>query len=402
MAAEPVLVVHGVANRQPEHFRHQVDALSAALGRRWRLVPVYWGDLGAASLGIEESLPVRDAPAVRTLDEDAKPEWLQPSPDRPPTNDQVRSPAGRRDVVEQALQETIEKESSSRPDNTPLLQAGFAAVREIWAQSRWLQALDNETLLYDVGVSLARSLRDRERDLPEELVRGAMLDSLKEFAAGVLLGLDRGIGLQLGGLLGTVNHYVRKQLLPGMAEFLGDVFVYQRRRQAIQQRLWDTIAREAPTYGVEGRPLAVLGHSLGGVIIFDTAATGQPRLWVKTLVTFGSQSAFFHLVDPRGSPLAPYNPGRPVTLPASIGRWVNLWEPMDPLAFAAGRIFRLHTGEAPEDLGISHRVSAGLWTHSAYWSQPEFAGLIEHALLPDSRRSTVIGGTGPTASTRPC
>jgi hypothetical protein len=44
---EPVLVIHGIAMRNPAKFLRSVDALGGALGDGYELVPVFWGDLGA-------------------------------------------------------------------------------------------------------------------------------------------------------------------------------------------------------------------------------------------------------------------------------------------------------------------------------------------------------------------
>jgi hypothetical protein len=84
-------------------------------------------------------------------------------------------------------------------------------------------------------------------------------------------------------------------------------------------------------------------------------------------VTFGSQPSFFHVCDPRGGKLTPYA-GEPVSLPASLGAWTNLWEPLDLVAFIAARVFRLHDGSKPNDIEVPHLASSGLWTHSSYWT----------------------------------
>ncbi len=112
-------------------------------------------------------------------------------------------------------------------------------------------------------------------------------------------------------------------------------------------------------------PIDVLAHSLGGVVAIDMATATQ-LLWVRRLVTFGSQPSFFHACDPRGGVLEPYS-GVPVKLPPSVGSWTNLWEPLDPLAFAAARVFELYNGSAPIDVEVPHLASSGIWTHSDYW-----------------------------------
>jgi hypothetical protein len=126
------------------------------------------------------------------------------------------------------------------------------------------------------------------------------------------------------------------------------------------------------------RPVKVVAHSLGGVIAVDMATSDTP-LWMERLVTFGSQAAFFHICDPRGGQLRAYV-GDQVTLPASLGDWTNLWEPLDMLAFSASRVFRLHDGTAPADRPVAHAASTGLWTHGCYWDHPDIAAAIGTAM----------------------
>jgi hypothetical protein len=43
-------------------------------------------------------------------------------------------------------------------------------------------------------------------------------------------------------------------------------------------------------YGTIDRPIKAIGHSLGGVILFDLAvSTSGPPIWLSHLVTLGSQ-----------------------------------------------------------------------------------------------------------------
>jgi pimeloyl-ACP methyl ester carboxylesterase len=117
---------------------------------------------------------------------------------------------------------------------------------------------------------------------------------------------------------------------------------------------------------VPGKPISVIAHSLGGVIAFDAATRSSDALWIDGFVTFGSQAAFFQVLDPRPS-LPLYIPGRPIRLPETIERWTSLWEPLDVLAFAAGKVFRLHSGLAPTDVRLVHDLHSGLATHGTYW-----------------------------------
>ncbi|MFG2320276.1 hypothetical protein [Streptomyces tendae] len=173
-------------------------------------------------------------------------------------------------------------------------------------------------------------------------------------------------GAAVEAVAGRLNHLLRSRLGPATTRFLGDVLVYQRHRAKIHARVREAIDAVDPALGRgPDRPVRVVAHSLGGVVAVNMATASAP-LWTSSLLTFGSQAAFFHVCDPRGGQLAPYAGGQGVTLPPSLSRWTNLWEPLNMLAFAASTVFRLHDGSTPVDVSLPHSASDGLWTHSAY------------------------------------
>jgi hypothetical protein len=53
----PVLVLHGIGTRDEPAFRTEVAALGEALGPTVRLIPLYWGDLGAPGRPLDPVLP---------------------------------------------------------------------------------------------------------------------------------------------------------------------------------------------------------------------------------------------------------------------------------------------------------------------------------------------------------
>lgn len=55
---KPVLVVHGVANRDRAAFEAQVAKLARKIDARWNLIPVFWGDLGGQDAGVDDTLPL--------------------------------------------------------------------------------------------------------------------------------------------------------------------------------------------------------------------------------------------------------------------------------------------------------------------------------------------------------
>ena len=234
-------------------------------------------------------------------------------------------------------------------------------------------------MLAAVGETIGTGIK-RSREMAPDIgpARG-----FGDIVGGLLHSADELAGAILGEAFGTVNHFLRNALIPNIAEAIGDVFVYEHKRLEIQDRLWKAIDDHpsARGRGTDGRPIHVVAHSLGGVIAFQAATSEADRkLWIDGLVTFGSQSPFFHVLDPTGSAIAPYRSGSPVEIRATIRSWTNLWEPLDPLAFIAKKVFKLSTPDRLRDVPTEHLASTGLWTHSSYWSSSELIQEIHNTL----------------------
>ena len=134
--------------------------------------------------------------------------------------------------------------------------------------------------------------------------------------------------------------------------------------------------------GSAGHPVKVIAHSLGGVVSFDMACAEDNPLHIESFVTMGSQPAFFHLLDPRQG-VAPFE-GEPVTLPGAIGRWTNVWDEYDVLAFATDEVFRLHDGSPPTDVSVRatrSRLRGGVFmrSHLRYFENQDTADTIVRA-----------------------
>lgn len=376
--SEPVLVVHGVSNRDASAFESTVGALNAAVGKEWLFVPVFWGDLGAIDNGVEDTLPQMKGMLTRASGLDAA--YVTETVLDVAGTVRVRAAEIRRDIVAEAAEAAFQGADGGfvRSDQGALVRT---AVEEEWPQTKWLRHIEHEEVLRTIGQAVGEIVRQHGGATEGFATRGIVSD-LKQFTKAVLAQIDETVGAVLGEVLGSLQQHLRREIAPGVTRFLGDVFVYQRHREEIQARLWATVDASCPDYGTAAKPLSVIAHSLGGTISLDAALNATRRLWIRRFVTFGSQPAFFHVLDPR-SGIAPYSPGPPplpVTLPAAIGKWTNLWEPLDPLAFVVSRVFRLNSGSPPEDLELEHLASSGLWTHSAYWNHPEAARRIREAL----------------------
>lgn len=174
-------------------------------------------------------------------------------------------------------------------------------------------------------------------------------------------------------VLGRVYRAVRDQYLSMAAHFAGDIILYQRRQAAIQARVWETLIREAPGFGVAGAPVSVITHSLGGSVAFDCAVAGLPPLHIDELITCACTAPYFHVIGCASTSLPDHVTGQAVTLPATIGAWTNFFVPLDPWGYLAAPVFRLADGSAPVDIEVHTGDRRDrIMRHGAahYWNHP--------------------------------
>lgn len=386
--AEPVLVVHGVANQKREPFEAAVADLQQRVGDRWTLIPAFWGDLGARSELVLDALP--PVPDVEVRSEEASVTPLDLPPDlvaalfggvavtavRSTEAQQeriVRGAAGAQEIA------STEVHGASGDDGADAIRD---AVREELPNTRVLQFVHDPDILEAVGRALRTVVEDSTAETEMEIRGLDLFGGARERAKLLLRQLDEMLGMAVGKSLAKVNQRLRRAIGIPFTNFFGDIFVYQpnHEQSEIHQRLRDLISERAPGYGTVAKPINVIAHSLGGVVTFDAAVRQHDPLHINGFITFGSQAAFFHILDPRdGIPI--YQRGVPVQLPETIQRWTNLWEPMDLLAFNAGRVFRLANGVVPEDRQVSNTTSRILeergFTHSSYWESEELLQAIQ-------------------------
>lgn len=166
---------------------------------------------------------------------------------------------------------------------------------------------------------------------------------------------------------------VRGKLSPAVGLFLGDVFVYLKEgeiREKIRAEVRGmlTNAHEAAKAG-KG-PLIIVGHSMGGVILIDMLTNPSESqlpadLSVDALLTVGSQPGFFATLDL----LAPNPPDRsPRRRPDCVKNWLNVFDPIDPLAFRTDMIFK-----DAEDFAFNS-LTGITEAHSKYFQRPQFYG----------------------------
>jgi hypothetical protein len=369
----PALVVHGVGNRDNEAgFHAQVQALQRG-SDDLELIPVFWGDLAADPRYILPTLPDVSAAEVRSAEGVAGDPALGLALLQPAV--EVRDESGWRVVADAAVGQEVRADSADVETR--------AAIAEVWPELSWLPRVADEALLRRAGEVVAAAEPGESTAEPGGTfeVRGGqgvgvetrwLGPRVRNAVRDTLLRLDELVGELVGQVGGRLNRTLRSSLGPGIVGFAGDIVAYEHNAQKVRERLWDTIANHAAGFGTAEQPIGAIGHSLGGVILVDAAVATDRPLHLDGLVTFGSQSPFFQAINPRSSLVPKFEDAGPVALPSTLsGRWVNLWEPLDLLAFVASRVFRLADGGAPEDRIVPYQTTSGLWTHSAYWQLPE-------------------------------
>jgi hypothetical protein len=384
-----------VANRHESAFRAEVEYLQDRIGGDYQLIPVWWANLGGKTEYLSDTLPDMAAMMVRAegvpqIDETVIAELLRGAiavgPEQEDRSDEQQQELVLRAALGQ-LGPAVEVRSHEQMDELE------QAIRNAWQETTYLRLVRSEAVLEAVGRAVgvaAENVEPSDGSEGEVLTRTSTETEVKtrsireqvgRIAHAVIGEIDTVVGGVIGQVVGDVNQRLRAAWAEPIGRFLGDIVAYQSKQTEIQGLLSKAIREHAPGWGVPGKPISVIAHSLGGVIAFDAATRSSDALWIDGFVTFGSQAAFFQVLDPRPS-LPLYIPGNPIILPETIERWTSLWEPLDVLAFAAGNVFRLHSGLAPTDVRLVHDLHSGLATHGTYWRSNELVTAIQQTLPP--------------------
>lgn len=193
---------------------------------------------------------------------------------------------------------------------------------------------------------------------------------------------------QLGGLIGNglsdaALRAKRRDLSRSVSYFLGDIFVYLRGRDNLgpagtRAQLFEPIiaslASAMKAQRNANEPFVVVGHSLGGVLLYDMLTDNAVRqqieergagpIKIDALFTVGSQPGFF-------ADLGLYAIGRPTSdaklpMPEGVERWLNVFDFTDVFSFRCEPMF-----DRVEDFGYD-TVTDLLHAHSAYFQRPSF------------------------------
>lgn len=360
-----VVFVHGVANRKTDAG---FDANVAARDRRFKdlgfssadfkIRNPYWGEFGADPQWKLASVPKFDT-AYQALGIGAA---LAPA-----GNGSEILEAARFDfaAVVGALSVMALSDSTNPPSQDQevfwMTAAKYAAAQP---KPAWLVSANNDAEFCD---------RLRKEAETGAAVQGlGFLDKVKEAADKLK-----------GGASNLVNSPFaragREKITPSLAIFIGDVFRYLRQddaRTSVRQIVSENIIaagkeREA------GEPLVLIGHSMGGVILYDLLSSDKTieglseaigsKFEVDLLLTVGSQVALFEEMKLYEASSADFSgTTKPVPRPKAVKNWWNAFDKMDVLSFVTKPVF-----QDAEDFAVD-TIAGVLDAHGAYFSSTMF------------------------------
>ncbi|MFG2805029.1 hypothetical protein [Streptomyces massasporeus] len=225
----------------------------------------------------------------------------------------------------------------------------------------------------DLAVLAARSLIARlisdalDADSPLVPVgetRDAVTDRIAEALGAPPRGSERGLRSfvlrSAGAMAARAVERRRRALTEAAHPAAGDILRYLSRGAAFRDGLRALVAGLEP-------PVAVVGHSLGGIIALDTLISA-PLPKVGLLVTVGSQGPF--LYESGSLPSLEH----PATLPPHVPAWLNLYDPRDLLGHLGAGLFPGRVTDIPVDSGQPFPAA-----HSAYWTNPAvYRHIVDH------------------------
>ncbi|MDT0611444.1 hypothetical protein [Streptomyces lancefieldiae] len=373
-----VVFIHGTGVREPGfsalagRFSVGVTALRGGL----RVVPYYWGGEHGATLAADgASLPpasrTRRGPAAPDAADDDTAAWAALYAD--PYAELALTAAAGAPAAElppgslppdQHLRARLAALAAEGDAPAADLGPGLARAATDLAAHPLLGAAAAALTPDDLAHLAARSLTARviadalDSDaplVPAGATRDAVTDRLARTLGASPPGRERGVRslvLRVAGSAASGAVVRRRRALTEAAHpAAGDVLRYLSRGEAVRAGLRTLLAGLEP-------PVAIVAHSLGGIIALDTLVL-TPLPQVRLLVTAGSQGPF--LYESGSLPSLEH----PAPLPDHFPEWLNLYDPRDLLSYLGAGLF---PGRVT-DVAVDSRQPFPA-AHSAYWTNP--------------------------------
>jgi hypothetical protein len=272
---------------------------------------------------------------------------------------------------------------ASKPDDAWLTKPDPGTKRPLETDDQFLEVLVERITAYAKansthetfgGMKIGERLKAAGRALGRAAKKVGSVVANTVKGTGVAAG-----GLVLGGLVGGPPNVAAKAaslaLRPHATRrggiFLGDIFAYLARRAPIQEIVSVAIVEGAGARTKDDPTLVVVAHSMGGNIVYDLlTSTLANKLKVDAFITVGSQVGLFKelalYTEDAGTEAATASAATRIAKPAAVGTWINVFDPLDFLGFAASGVF-----QEVHDYAFSNDASV-LQTHSQYFFRPAF------------------------------
>jgi len=421
----PLVFVHGVANRRGEtaeeqqvfdnrmmligeQFRNAAFAERVSATDGLRVFTPYWGDLGVKFARNLACLPQSDIQALSAS-----------QPQEAPLLEATAAILDA-DILQQAGVETAPLLTLARRRSlgaaVDLLFAGaataplpgilfdeatiketmpevaqFAEVTERYAaanpQPEWLKSVADDDAFLDRLIEEVTTFKSAGAPATghapsAEIQVLGIGDELKSFLGNAVGAVRKVVGAVTGVVTDVATKGAREgfiavsgQVRPAasafVGRFVGDVFTYMEHRQPIIDLVLADIEEAVAAKREGDKELYLVGHSFGGIILYDILTHFRPDLDCALYITVGSQVGLFaeigRLADKKNIDAAfNVNAESVVPRPKKAERWLNIFDSTDFVGFGTRGVFsgvkdfRFETDALP------------LVSHSAYFDTPRF------------------------------
>lgn len=354
----PIVLIHGIGVRE-DSFKH-LSARCDPILRKYLLQPlglataetrwVYWGQYGASFAWDLQSLP--RLRALETLGAEPGEEPIEASAQNPLLREaQQDLSAFVNELVVQAIQ---------HEDIKPDLLIDLYDAAHLPQVQQSVQNAQSDDELSEILVDALAARRTGTLEAMGQIRGTAALDAplnAVKWATDYPLRLIRAL----------MQRFLRPALTEIAALLLGDVMTYLANRGeretpgAILQTVRTALA-PAPN-----EPLIVLTHSMGGNIFYDLMTYYSPEVQVDAWISVAGQVGLLEELKLfKASDPTVCSPKRVVVSP-NIGYWLNVYDPVDVLGFAAATIF-----DGVEDM--PYKTGSGWSAHALerYFGAPRF------------------------------
>jgi hypothetical protein len=373
----PIVFVHGVNNRDGEAYRENEQArdgflkeiVAPALGMKPNKLQVlnpYWGKYGVQFAWGMAVLPNPSA-EFEAFGKDAEAEA------RGRVAGLLAESHANGNIVDMAR-----KDFRTAID---LLYASAMAGAETEEEARDLAKSYELAIAYAEANPQPAWLADAEpSNFADRLNHAARASDVESFGAGGILdslkeGVSRLFNAAPDATTEVAGRLLRKKLNATITRFAGDAFVYLDNRGTVDKpgpivgTVLADLRKASAISKTEGEPLVVIAHSFGGEIVYDILTYFDPGIAVDCLITVGSQVGLFEemkLYKVSSPTLPPNPPGERVVRPASLKRWLNVFDTNDVLSYQLEPVVD-GVSDFHYDTGYS-----SFGAHGGYFMRPSF------------------------------